>query len=144
RLGARTTRVVPAAPLRVDERFVGLEDLPESRGGRAVARIDVRVEFPREPLVGALDLHGRRALLQAQNQVEVHEPRFPAAFGTARRPPPRALSVGGRLRWASLRRTIPTRLPRWGPRRLARAAGAPFQRFQPPVTVCPRLRLPRR
>src|SRR5262249_44541394 len=50
---------------------------------------------------------------------------FSSAFITALRGPTPARShSAARLRRASLRRATPTRLPRWGPRRLARAAGA--------------------
>src|SRR5207249_11824184 len=45
-------------------------------------------------------------------------------FLCSRGPTPARSHSAARLRRASLRRATPTRLPRWGPRRLARAAGA--------------------
>ena len=49
-------RVVLAPALRIGEDLVRLGDRPEPHGGRAVARVDVRVIPPRQPPVRALDL----------------------------------------------------------------------------------------
>ena len=70
--GYRRTGVIAGAPLRIDQRFVGLENLPETCFGRPVTRIDVRVEPPREAPVGALDFRLRRAVLETEDDVKVH------------------------------------------------------------------------
>ena len=64
-------RVVLRAPLGIDQRLVGLENLAEARFRRPVARIDIRVIPPGEAPVGALDLRLRRALLEAEDDVKI-------------------------------------------------------------------------
>ena len=60
-------------PIGIAQRLVGLRDLAELRRRRAVARIDVRMILPREPLVGALDVAERRAALEPEEDVEIHQ-----------------------------------------------------------------------
>ena len=64
--------VVTTAPIRIDERLVSLRDLPELRFSLVVARIDIRMVPPRQPLVRALDVGDRCAALNAEDDVEVH------------------------------------------------------------------------
>ena len=50
----------PAPPLGVGQRLVRLDDGPEAHGGRAITRVDVRVEPARQAPVGSLDFVERR------------------------------------------------------------------------------------
>ncbi len=52
----QAVRVVLPAAFRIRQDLVGVGDEPEPHGGRAVARVDVRVEAPGQPPVRALDL----------------------------------------------------------------------------------------
>ncbi len=65
-------RVVAAAPIRIAERLVRFGDLAELRRRHAIARIDVRVEPARQPLVRALDVVKRRRRARARGDVEIH------------------------------------------------------------------------
>jgi hypothetical protein len=64
--------VVLLAQLDVAQRFLRFGNLAELSRGHAVARVDVRMEFPREPLVGALEIGLRRAAFDSEDDVEVH------------------------------------------------------------------------
>src|SRR5207249_10133942 len=64
--------IVPAPPIRIDQRLVGLGYLAEMRGRHLIAGIDIRVIFPRQTLVRPLDVRGRRAPLQTEDDVEIH------------------------------------------------------------------------
>jgi len=68
----RRAGVVPGTPLRIDQRLVRLEDLPEASLGRPVAWIDIRVIPPSEPPVRALDFRFARTVLETEDDVEVH------------------------------------------------------------------------
>jgi hypothetical protein len=59
------SRVIAGAAGRIDQRLVGLEDLTESRSGRLITRIDIRVKPTRKTTVSPLDLGLTRALLHA-------------------------------------------------------------------------------
>ena len=64
--------VVARPPLGIDQRLVGLENLAEAGFRRPVTRVDVRVKPPGEASVRALDLRLRRAVLETEDDVEVH------------------------------------------------------------------------
>ena len=64
--------VVPRPAARIDQGLVRLQDLPESRLGRLVARIDIRVIPPRETAVRTLDLGVRRSVRHAEDDVQIH------------------------------------------------------------------------
>src|SRR5437867_2814119 len=68
----RRTGVVAGATLRIDQRLVGLQNLAEPRLSRAIARIDVGMKPAREAPVRALDLQLRRAVLEPEDDVEIH------------------------------------------------------------------------
>ena len=68
----RRAGIVVGAPLRIHQRFVRLEDLPEARFRRAVTRVDVRVIPPRETTVRALDVRLARVVFQPKDDVEIH------------------------------------------------------------------------
>ena len=64
--------VVPCPPLRIAQCFVCARDLLEARFRCVVARVDVRVIFPRKPSVRPLDLDKRGPLGQSKQFVEIH------------------------------------------------------------------------
>jgi hypothetical protein len=64
--------VVPPAAIRVAQDLVGLRDLAEAAGRDAIARVDVGVEPPRQPAIGALHVVDRRVATNAEDDVEVH------------------------------------------------------------------------
>ena len=90
--------VVPQPPIRIAQRLVRARDLLEARFRRVVTRIDVRVKFPRKPLVGALDLDQRRSARQclssSYKSMGVRCQRRSAAHPNpiTSRPPPRRRS----------------------------------------------------
>ena len=77
------TRVVARSTLRIDQRLVRVQDLPESRLRDAITRIDVRVKPARKTTVGALDVGLRRAMRQSQNDVQVHSYFFSSSTTSA-------------------------------------------------------------
>src|SRR5678815_904369 len=77
------TRVVARSTLRIDQRLVGVQDLPEPRLRDAIARIDVRVKPARKTTVGALDVGLRRAMRQSQDDVQIHSYFFSSSTTSA-------------------------------------------------------------
>src|SRR4051812_8960193 len=99
RLLGRAGQVIAAAAVGIDQRFVGLGDLPKLRLGLAIARVDVGMIPTRQPLVRTLDVGDRRAALNAENYVEVHRSLRTSDFvlqtyviTVSPRPPPRRRS----------------------------------------------------
>ena len=72
RFRPRAGGVVLLPALGVAQRLVGVGDLTELRRGHPVTGVDVRMVFPREPLVGALDVGQRRPTLDTEDEVEIH------------------------------------------------------------------------
>ena len=71
RVGSRvrvSDRVVPAAPIGIDQRLVGFGDPLELRRRHAVTRIDVRMKLPRQTLVRTLDVAQRRRVLDSSTR----------------------------------------------------------------------------
>src|SRR5712691_7716505 len=68
----RRTGIVAGATRRIDQGLVGLENLAEPRFSRAIARIDVGMKPARQAPVRALDLRLRRAVLETEDDVEIH------------------------------------------------------------------------
>jgi hypothetical protein len=73
RSGDRAGGVVAPPAIRIDQRLVGFCDLAELRRRQPIPGIDVRMVLAREPLVRTLDIRRRRAPLQTENDVEVHQ-----------------------------------------------------------------------
>src|SRR5204862_6984058 len=77
----------PARPNRIDPRLVGLGDLAEMVRRHPIARVAIRVKFPRQTLVRPLDGRGRRAPLQTEDDVEIHHSNrrycFPSSTSSA-------------------------------------------------------------
>ena len=70
---ARPSGVVTAPAIRIDQRLVGVEHLPEANRGLAVARVDVRMPAAREASIGALDVALAGLPLNAEHNVKVHD-----------------------------------------------------------------------
>ena len=68
----RMPSVVPRSTSRIDQRLVRLEDLPKPGLCRLITRIDVRVKPARKTTLSPLDLGLARALLHAQDNVQIH------------------------------------------------------------------------
>ncbi len=73
RRAALRAGVVPAAPLRIDQRLVRVRDLAELRRRHPIPRIDVRVMAARQPLVRPLDVARRGVAVEAEDNIEIHE-----------------------------------------------------------------------
>ena len=83
--------VVAPAPIGIDERLVGRENLPEAIGGLAVTGIDVGVQPPGQASVRTLDLAHLSATFDAKHDVEIHS--WPAvSSAVCRLPGPRLTS----------------------------------------------------
>ena len=64
--------VIPTPAIGIDQRLVGIEHLPKSSLGLAIAGIDVGVQAARQPAIGFLDIAGRRLAFHPENDVQVH------------------------------------------------------------------------
>jgi hypothetical protein len=80
RVGPRAGRVVAATAFEVAQRLVRLRDLTELRRRHPVTRVDVRMELPRQPLVGALDVGHRGLAIDAEDHIKVHFRLQPSDF----------------------------------------------------------------
>src|SRR5439155_7117358 len=73
-VSGRPGGVVAAPPIRVAQRFVRFDDLPELRRRSPIARVDVGMVFTRKPLVRPLHVDERRVPIEPEYNVEVHYP----------------------------------------------------------------------